>query len=77
ALKIDRAFVSGVPDDPVAAALVTSIIQLAHSLQLEAVAEGIETEPQRRFLAEHGCSFGQGYHFCRPVEAEVIEDMLA
>jgi len=71
-LKIDRSFVRGLPDDPNAAVLVTSMIQLAGSLGLYPLAEGIETEEQRRFVVERGCKLGQGFLFSRPVPAEEI-----
>ena len=71
-LKIDRSFVSGLPDDPNSAVLVTSMIQLADSLGLLPLAEGIETEEQRRFVLERGCELGQGFLFSRPVPAEEI-----
>jgi diguanylate cyclase (GGDEF)-like protein/PAS domain S-box-containing protein len=71
-LKIDRSFVRDLPDDPAAAGLVAAIIQLAHSLGLTALAEGVETDGQRRFLVDHGCALGQGYLFSRPVPATEI-----
>jgi diguanylate cyclase (GGDEF)-like protein len=71
-LKIDRSFVSGLPDDPNAAVLVTSMIQLADSLGLYPLAEGIETEEQRQFVLERGCKLGQGFLFSRAVPAEEI-----
>ena len=51
---------------------MTGIIELARSLGLEPLAEGIETEEQRRFLLEHGCELGQGYFFSRPVPAAEV-----
>ena len=74
-LKIDRSFVQDLPESEHAGRLVTSIIQLAHTLRLEPVAEGIETEAQRRFLVERGCQFGQGFYFSRPVPAREIETL--
>ncbi|MFL5828429.1 MAG: putative bifunctional diguanylate cyclase/phosphodiesterase [Solirubrobacteraceae bacterium] len=71
-LKIDMSFVRDVPADPTAASLVAAIIQLAQSLGLTALAEGVETEAQRQFLVGAGCPLGQGYHFSRPVPAEQI-----
>jgi diguanylate cyclase (GGDEF)-like protein/PAS domain S-box-containing protein len=68
-LKIDRAFIRDLPADASAAILVKSIIQLANNLGLQPLAEGIETEAQRDFLAEHGCTLGQGYLYSRPVPA--------
>jgi diguanylate cyclase (GGDEF)-like protein/PAS domain S-box-containing protein len=71
-LKIDRSFIADLPGDTSAAVLVSSIIQLAHNLGLHPLAEGIETEQQRRFLVENGCSLGQGFLFSRPVPADQI-----
>ena len=47
-----------------------TIIQLAHNLGIQPLAEGIETLAQRRFLVEHGCLLGQGFHFSKPVPAD-------
>jgi EAL domain-containing protein (putative c-di-GMP-specific phosphodiesterase class I) len=71
-LKIDRSFVADLPHDRSAAVLVATIIQLATNLGLQPLAEGIETEPQRRFLLEHGCSLGQGFLFSKAVPAADI-----
>jgi EAL domain-containing protein (putative c-di-GMP-specific phosphodiesterase class I) len=71
-LKIDRSFVGGLEDDAGTAVLTASIVQLARNLGLEPLAEGIETEEQRRFLLAHGCDFGQGFYFSRPVPAAEI-----
>ena len=65
-LKIDRSFVRDVLSDADDALICTSIIQLAHNLGLRVVAEGVETEAQRRWLAERGCEQMQGYLFARP-----------
>jgi diguanylate cyclase (GGDEF)-like protein/PAS domain S-box-containing protein len=73
-LKIDRAFICDLPGDASAAILVNSIIQLANNLGLQPLAEGIETEAQRDFLAGHGCTLGQGFLYSRPVPAA---DMIA
>jgi diguanylate cyclase (GGDEF)-like protein len=74
-LKIDRSFVQDLPDDPNAAVLVTSIIQLAKNLGLDPLAEGIETEEQREFFLAHGCELGQGFHFSRPVKPGELETL--
>jgi diguanylate cyclase (GGDEF)-like protein/PAS domain S-box-containing protein len=71
-LKIDRSFVRDVPHDPHATSLVAAIIQLAHTLGLVPLAEGIETPAQRRFLIDHGCPLGQGFLFSRPLPAADI-----
>jgi len=71
-LKIDRAFVRDVPLDQEAASMVRAMIQLADSVGMQPLAEGIETEAQWNFLVEQGCGFGQGFFFGRPVSAEEI-----
>lgn len=52
------------------------MIQLASSLDIDVIAEGIETEEQAMFLRNAGCPFGQGYYFSRPLEASSAEAML-
>jgi diguanylate cyclase (GGDEF)-like protein len=77
-IKIDRSFVHDVPRDADDAAIVTAIIALAHSLRLEVVAEGVETEEQLRFLHDKSCDMLQGFYLGKPVSAEQFErDMLA
>ncbi|MCE9680764.1 putative bifunctional diguanylate cyclase/phosphodiesterase [Halomonas alkalisoli] len=65
-LKIDQAFINGVLDDPVDAAIVQATITLAASLGLDVTAEGVETEAQHQWLRAHGCEAFQGYLFGRP-----------
>jgi len=69
-LKIDKAFVDGLPDD---SSMVEAIIQMAHSLKLEIIAEGIETEAQRSWLANAGVECGQGYLFAKAVPQDIFE----
>ncbi|URN99096.1 biofilm formation regulator HmsP [Leclercia adecarboxylata] len=69
-LKIDKAFVEGLPDD---SSMVEAIIQLARSLKLRIIAEGVETEAQRRWLADAGVECGQGYLFDKAVPGEIFE----
>ncbi|HWP94143.1 MAG TPA: EAL domain-containing protein [Gammaproteobacteria bacterium] len=76
-LKVDRSFVSGVPHDAGDAAITRAVVALAHGLGIDVTAEGIETEEQRFFLAELGCTEGQGYYFSRPADAEEIGKLLA
>jgi EAL domain-containing protein (putative c-di-GMP-specific phosphodiesterase class I) len=71
-LKIDQSFVRDVLADPNDAAIVRTILTLAHSLDLTVVAEGVETEGQRAFLVENGCEVFQGYLFGRPVPVEQL-----
>ena len=66
-LKIDREFVLAVETSPEAAAVVRSTVDLARSLHLTVVAEGVESEPQRHTLWELGCVDGQGHLFARPM----------
>jgi diguanylate cyclase len=68
-LKIDRSFVEHVATDQHDLAIVRSIIDLAHGLGLQAVAEGIEDQASWDLLAELGCDEAQGYHMSRPVSA--------
>jgi diguanylate cyclase (GGDEF)-like protein/PAS domain S-box-containing protein len=75
-LKIDRFFIRDLPGDKDARSMVEAIIRLANSLEVQPLAEGIETEDQRRFLVEQGCTLGQGYLFSRPVTALEISAML-
>jgi diguanylate cyclase (GGDEF)-like protein/PAS domain S-box-containing protein len=72
-LKIDRSFVRDVDNDRDAASMVGAMIALATNLGMTPLAEGIETEGEWRFLADHGCTLGQGFHFSRPVPpAEIL-----
>ena len=69
-LKIDKAFVEELPDD---SSMVEAIIQMAHSLKLEIIAEGVETDAQRRWLAEAGVECGQGFLFAKAVPGDIFE----
>jgi diguanylate cyclase (GGDEF)-like protein/PAS domain S-box-containing protein len=71
-LKIDRSFVREAHADAQAGSMVTAIVQLADGLGMTSLAEGIETEDERRFLTERGCRLGQGFVFSRPVPAADI-----
>ena len=72
-LKIDQSFVQDVGTDSSDRAIVRTIIAMAHALELNVIAEGVETEAQRGFLEEHGCSTYQGYLFSKPVPATDFE----
>jgi diguanylate cyclase (GGDEF)-like protein len=75
-IKIDQSFVSPISDVNERAPLVTAIIALARSLDLDVIAEGIERDVQSDFLSLHGCSMGQGYLFSRPVPAINVPSLL-
>lgn len=68
-LKIDRSFIAGMTGDRRSAAIVRSTIELAHALDLEVVAEGVEHRRALNTLVAFGCDFAQGYHFSRPLPA--------
>jgi len=72
-VKLDRSFVSGATTDPKDAALVKAIVTLAHNLNLQVIAEGIETDEQHEFLRLLRCDEGQGYLVGRPAPAESID----
>ena len=76
-LKIDRTFISGLPEDPASGTLVSSIIGLASAFNLIAIAEGVETEEQLNLLRKLKCNQSQGFLHSRPVPAEQLEQMLA
>lgn len=68
-VKIDRSFINRVEEDAGGASIVRAIGQLCHSLQLDVTAEGIETEAQRAFVVQHGCTHLQGFLFSEPLSA--------
>ncbi|MDO9384477.1 MAG: EAL domain-containing protein [Hyphomicrobiaceae bacterium] len=72
-LKIDRQFVAGMTQNPDDAAIVRSVMALAHSMKMEAVAEGVETEEQKTLLGLMGCDFLQGYLFGKPERFAVYD----
>ena len=76
-LKIDRAFVTDMAHDPRDRAIVESVIQLAHSLGLQVIAEGIESEEVAGLVTELGADFAQGFLFCRPMPGAELERWLA
>jgi len=75
-VKIDRAFVNGLPGDRVSCRLAESIIAMCNVLGMSVVAEGVETEAQRDFLRRAGCRTVQGYLLARPMEADAIPEFL-
>ncbi|MBV8632215.1 MAG: EAL domain-containing protein [Silvibacterium sp.] len=76
-LKIDRSFIQSIADEQGSIEIVGTILDLARSLDMDVVAEGIETAEQAERLRALGCRLGQGYYFSRPMEATAIGAMLA
>jgi EAL domain-containing protein (putative c-di-GMP-specific phosphodiesterase class I) len=66
ALKVDRSFVAAIDDERQHGTICAAIIGMAHSLGMQVIAEGVETEHQRDFLVQRGCDLAQGYLFGRP-----------
>ena len=75
-LKVDRAFVTNLPDDQDAVAIARAIVSMAQNLNLNIVAEGIETVDHVRFLHGLGCNVGQGYLFSPPVDGRRFVEMI-
>ena len=75
-LKVDRAFVTDLPDDRDAVVVVRAIVGMAKQLDLHIVAEGIETERQMEFLHGLGCHTGQGYLFSKPLPNDQFMEIL-
>jgi EAL domain-containing protein (putative c-di-GMP-specific phosphodiesterase class I) len=77
-LKMDKSFVGGITGDNKSAAVARGLINLAHSLELKVIAEGVESPKQLMFLRSHGCDRVQGFLACRPIEsAEFIRLLRA
>jgi len=75
-VKIDRAFVCDVDTDPDDAVIIQTIVAMAHTLGMEVLAEGAETEAHIRLLREYGCDEVQGYHYGRPLPAVEFTELL-
>lgn len=76
-LKIDRSFIMDITTNSADAAITTAIIDMAHSLNVRVVAEGVETVEQLDFLRERGCDEIQGYYFARPLPPDKIFELLS
>jgi len=75
-LKIDRSFVDELPENADDAAIVSSIISMAHYLGMKTIAEGVETEAQLKFLQEAGCDIAQGYLISKPLPLERLRKFI-
>jgi diguanylate cyclase len=75
-LKIDKSFVKQLDGGLEDSALARVVVRLGQTLHLETVAEGIETAAQADALRDLGCTFGQGYHFAKPLEAGEVGELL-
>jgi diguanylate cyclase (GGDEF)-like protein/PAS domain S-box-containing protein len=75
-LKIDQSFVHNITEDPEDRAIVRAIIGLARSLNMQTIAEGVESADQLAFLREQGCDGVQGYYFSRPLTADMFEEYV-
>src|SRR5207245_454690 len=71
-LKIDKAFIDRIGTSPADSAILAAVVAMARTLELETVAEGIETEEQWGILRGLACDLGQGYHFARPLAPEDV-----
>lgn len=75
-LKINRSFIKELPDNKDDATLVNTIISMGHGLNLEIVAEGVETSEQLEYLRSKGCHLAQGFYFAKPMPAHLFEKHL-
>ncbi|MBN1688293.1 MAG: EAL domain-containing protein [Candidatus Omnitrophica bacterium] len=76
-LKIDRSFISDLETNTYDAAIAKVVISMAHYLNLEVIAEGVETEEQMRFLSDHDCDKMQGFYYSKPLPAHAMTQLLS
>ena len=76
-LKIDKTFTKGIGEDVEDVAIVRMVIELAHTLGMKVIADGVESEEQATLLAEMGCDMAQGFYVSRPLPSEEVPDFLA
>jgi EAL domain-containing protein (putative c-di-GMP-specific phosphodiesterase class I) len=77
ALKIDKSFIAGLGEDVEDTAIVHMVIELAHTLGMEVIAEGVESEQQAEQLKEMSCDWGQGFYFAEPLPPQAASEFLA
>ncbi|HXC64278.1 MAG TPA: EAL domain-containing protein, partial [bacterium] len=75
-IKIDMSFIRDVLTEPKDSAIVRAIILLAQNLNMQVLAEGVETQAQAEFLRQEGCDLAQGYYYSRPVTAAAFEALM-
>jgi len=75
-VKVDRSFIMDIPVNSDDVAITGAVIAMAHRLNMDVVAEGVETQPQLDFLLENDCEYAQGYLFSRPVPADELQRLL-
>lgn len=75
-IKVDKAFLRGVPEDPAATALLDAILGLLGALEARTIVEGVESSAQVRHLLGRGCETAQGFHLGRPMPAQALEPLL-
>ena len=75
-LKIDKSFIASVVNNQDDASIVKAVIAMGHNMNMQIIAEGVETEEQVKYLLERQCDYAQGYFFSKPVPAEKIEELV-
>ncbi len=75
-VKVDRSFVMDIPESEDDKAITSAVIAMAHRLNMEVVAEGVETQAQLNFLVEHDCEYAQGYLFAKPLSLANLRPMI-
>jgi EAL domain-containing protein (putative c-di-GMP-specific phosphodiesterase class I) len=75
-LKIDKSFIANVTNNLDDASIVQAVVAMAHNMNMEVIAEGVETEEQVKFLLKNRCDYAQGYLFSKPLSVEKIEEFI-
>jgi EAL domain-containing protein (putative c-di-GMP-specific phosphodiesterase class I) len=75
-IKIDRTFITGIDENPTSYKIVKSLVALSSDMQLECIAEGVETREELESLISLGCFFVQGYYFSQPMHHSHIDNWL-